>query len=478
MQPSETDTFKYRQVEQHILSCLDKGTLRPGDRVPSLRVMSKNLGVGLATVNHAYVELERKGVLEARPRSGFFVRTERRRLPTPMTRGARSAGPRVINRSRLIQTVLESVGNKELLPLGVICPRQDLLPVKALGRIMASIVRSRPESLDYEVIPGNSDLRLQLARRSLVYGLPVAPDEVMITAGAMEGLYLALRSLTHPGDSVLIQAPTYYCFLQLLETLGLRVIEIPSDPGRGISPEDVAQAVDRFDIKACILSANFNNPDGSLTSDVAKAEIVRLLAEKSIPLVEDDVSGDMHFGPQRPTTFKQHDERGLVLYCSSFSKTVAPGYRVGWMLPGRFMDKTLEIKATTNVSCVAPTQMAMAEYLATGQYERHLRTLRGTIRSTMQTMQHVLARTFPGETRVTRPEGGLVLWVELPDGVDSVELFFKAREQGIGISPGPIFSTQDKFNSFIRLSCGMAWDQNIEAGVTRLGELTEAMARS
>jgi DNA-binding transcriptional MocR family regulator len=167
----------------------------------------------------------------------------------------------------------------------------------------------------------------------------------------MEALYIALRVLTRPGDNVLIQSPTYYCFLQLLETLGLRAVEIPSDPKHGINPADLTKALSTFEVAACILSGNFNNPDGALTPDAAKREIVDILAARGIPLVDDDVSADLHFDAQRPASFKQYDKKGLVVFCSSFSKTIAPGYRAGWMLPGRFMDKALEVKATTNVCC-------------------------------------------------------------------------------------------------------------------------------
>ncbi len=472
MYDTETEIFRYRLVERHVLERLETGAFTPGQKLPSLRRLGARLGVGLATVQHAYTELERKGVIEARPRSGFFVRQGLGLPAPPAHRPEAPSSPQVIARGKLIGTVLESVGDRALLPLGVVCPDERLMPVKALARIMAAILRSRPgRAAGYEAVPGNAELRRRIAFRHMEQGVTCRPEDVIVTCGAMEALSIALRCLTRPGDNVLIQSPTYYCFLQLLETLGLRAIEVSSDPERGIDPADVAAALERFAIRAAIFSPNFNNPDGSLMPEAAKAEIAALLAEREVPLVEDDVSGELHFAGPRPGTFKAHDRKGLVLHCSSFSKTLTPGFRVGWMLPGRFLEKALEVKATTNVCCATPTQLALAEYLAGGQYERHLTRLRAALAGTMEAMRQHVHAWFPEGTRVTRPRGGLVLWVELPGDADGVALFFKAREEGIGIAPGRIFTPQDHCNNFIRLSCGLPWDERLAGGLRRLGEL-------
>ncbi|QJB58318.1 PLP-dependent aminotransferase family protein [Pseudodesulfovibrio sp. zrk46] len=474
------DVYRYQAVEKHILGMVENGALQLGEKLPSLRKLSTNLGVSISTVNQAYVELERKGVIESRPRSGFFVKQKAMRLPRTESGPTPMEAPRPVTRIGLIQTVLESVGGTDTneIPLGVVAPGTPLLPLKELGRITAAMIRDNPErALAYAPIPGDDELIRQIAFRSMELGIPAGPTDPVITAGCMEALYLGMRSITRPGDTVLIQSPTYYCFLQLLETLGLRVIEIPSDPEGGVSPAELAHALKTFDISACILAPNFNNPDASLTPDEAKQEIVRLLAERDIPLVEDDVYTDLHFTPKRPGTYKQFDEKGLVLLCSSFSKTIAPGYRVGWMLPGKFRQKVLEIKATTNVSTSAPGQMAIAEYLRQGRMERQIKRLRNAMETQMDTMQLHLERHFPVGTRVTHPRGGSVLWLELPKQVDSVELFFQARAKSIGIAPGPIFSTQDKFSNYIRLSCGAPWSEQMRQGIETLGGLATELAQ-
>jgi DNA-binding transcriptional MocR family regulator len=321
------------------------------------------------------------------------------------------------------------------------------------------------------MVSGNPELRKQIAFRCIDAGARVMPDDIIITTGAMEAISIAIRCLTRPGDVVVIQSPAFYCFLHMLDGLGLRVIEIQSRPEGGISPEDLANAINQYDVKACVLNPNFNNPDGSIMPDEVKEEVVELLARKSIPLIEDDVSGDIHFGPDRPQVCKKYDRKGLVMLCSSFSKTIAPGYRVGWLIPGRFHEKAQALKVDTSVSTASPTQMAVAEFLRTGRYERHLKRLRRAIEKQMQAMQMAVARYFPSETKVTRPAGGLVLWVELPGHLDSREYFFRARAERISVVPGLICSTFDKYRSFIRLTCGGVWNNELEQGMEKLGRL-------
>ncbi len=471
----EPQGFRYRQVEKQIMALIDAEAIRPGDKLPSLRKLSSQLGVSIATVSQAYLELEKKGVLASRERSGFFLAPRALQMPAPASRPRPAMVPTVGTRSHLIQQVLEALGNKQLLPFGVACPAEELLPAKTLARLLNSSLRNNPaRALDYAPVAGDPELRQQIALRSLEAGISVTPAEILITSGAMEGLSIALRALTKPGDNVLIQSPSYFCFLQLLENCGLRAIEIPSSTS-GIDPRDVQRAIERFQISAAILVPNFNNPDGSLTGDAKKGEIVALLAAHKVPLVEDDVYGELYFGEQHPGSCKSFDNSADVIYCSSFSKTIAPGFRVGWMIPGRHYAKALELKTTTNICTAAPTQMAIAAFLRDGYFERHLRRLRSAIHNQMEALLLSLHRHFPAETRASFPDGGASVWVELPTGIDAVDLFFRAREMGIGLAPGAIFSTQEKYDNFIRLSCTGIWNQAMEEGIERLGGLVRQM---
>lgn len=472
-----SEQFRYVAVEKQIMEQIEHGVLRPGDKLPSLRKQSSRLRVSLATVNQAYVELERKGVVEARPKSGFYVRSGFRGALEPPCRTPSDLVPTSATRGELIRTVFKGVGREDILPFGVATIGQELLPIKALSRILIAMVRETPmAAAQYEPIEGDPELRRQIALRVAEDGVPSRPEEVVVTSGCLEALNIALRVLTRPGDIVLIAVPAYYCFLHLLENLGLRAVEISSCPEHGINPEDVRRAVTLHDVRACIFNPNFNNPDGSLTPDEAKKEIVSILAKKDIPLIEDEVYADIYFGPVRPLSCRAFDSKGLVVQCSSFSKTLAPGYRVGWIMPGRYFTKAFEVKATTNICSATPTQRAVAEYLRAGLYQRHLKRLRGGIEEQMRHMLCLIARYFPESTRVTRPTGGAVLWLELASSVDSVKYFYRALEMGIGVAPGVAFSSQDKFNNYIRLSCGHAVSQDLEAGIQVLGELARSMA--
>ncbi|MHC1790162.1 aminotransferase-like domain-containing protein [Solidesulfovibrio sp.] len=468
--------FRYVAVEKHILALIESGELQVGERIPSLRALGNRLGVSVSTVNQAYLELERRGVVEARPKSGFFVRQQPARRPAPRGSTLPAKEPTTVARGALIREVLDGMTRRDIVPLGVARTDESLLPTKQLARLLAKVAVGDDRATSYESVCGNIELRRQIAWRLAESGIEVRAEDVMITGGAMEALYLALRSVTRPGDNVAIPAPTYYCFLQLLENFGLRAVELPSYPDGGVRPADLRAALDRFDIRAVILTPNFNNPDGACIPDAAKAEMAALLAERGVPVIEDDVYGDLGFGERRPRCLRSFDASGNVLHCSSYSKTLAPGFRLGYMLPGRHAAKAFEIKATTNVCCATPTQLAAALYLAQGGFERHLRKLRVVLERQARMTEERILRHFPEGTRVTHPGGGTVVWVQMPDNVDAITLFYAAKAQGIGVAPGNLFSSCDQFRHFLRVSYGHAWTPAVDAAHAALGRIAHDLA--
>lgn len=282
---------------------------------------------------------------------------------------------------------------------------------------------------------------------------------------------LALLSLCSPGDTVAIESPAYFSFIQQLERLKLNGIEVPTTQSEGMSLEALQYALEHEHVRACLLTANFSNPNGSLMPDSNKRRLIALLAEHGVPLIEDDIYGDLyHNGDERPRSVKAFDETGEVLLCSSFSKTLCPGYRVGWIVPGRHQRTIEQTKMTLSIASSAPGQMALAAYLQTGSYVRHLRTIRRRYASSVAAVADAVGRSFPEGTRVTRPKGGLVLWVELPAPFDSIQLYEEARKQGISIAPGPIFSLTGKFQNAIRINAA-TWSPEIERAIETLGEL-------
>lgn len=467
----QKESLLYEQVAGRIRHLIEKGVLRPGERVPSVRELSRQQNVSVSTAFQAYFLLEDRGFIEARPRSGFYVRAPLRgALPEP-GRSRPSATATSVGISDLVADVMRAASMPDVLPLGAATPNAALLPTARLNRCLIKVIRQHGvESNAYDFPPGNPALRRQIARRSLAWGGSLSAEEIVITNGCMEALTLCLRVVARPGDTIAIESPTFYGHLQAIESLGLKALEIATDPRDGMSLDALELALSRQDVRACLVT-NFNQPLGSLMPDENKQRLVKMLARHDIPLIEDDLYGELYFGSRRPVTAKSFDRKGLVLLCASFSKTLAPGYRVGWVAPGRFQEKVEQLKFMTSIGTAAPLQMAVAEFLQGGGYDRHLQEMRRACARQVDTMSGAIARYFPEGTKATRPAGGHVLWVELPKSVDSLELFRRALEQKIGLAPGPIFSAKGKYRNFIRLNCANPWSERIEKGLERLGEL-------
>jgi DNA-binding transcriptional MocR family regulator len=374
--------------------------------------------------------------------------------------------------SELVAQVFQSAHVPDMVQLALSTPSPEHLPVKRLNRLMAAATsRYGARALSYDFPPGYAPLRREIAKRSLDSGCQLVESDLVSTNGTMEALNLCLRAVAKSGDVIAIESPAFYGTLQVIESLGMRALEIPTDPRDGIILSALNSAIRRHSVKACLFVTNFGNPLGSCMPDARKKEMVELLARREIPLIEDDIYGDLYFGDARPRAAKAYDKAGLVLLCSSFSKTLAPGYRVGWTAPGRFTPRVENLKFTSSMATATAPQMAIADFLQNGGYDRYLRKLRRIFMTQVQQMSSALGRYFPPGTKVTRPQGGYVLWVELPRSVNSIELHSRALERKISIAPGPIFSPKQRYKNFIRVSCGMPWSEKIDGAVRTLGDL-------
>lgn len=468
----------YEEVAGRISFLIEQGTLRPGDRVPSIRGLSRQLQVSINTVKEAYCVLEDRHLLEARPQSGFYVCARLPELPAEPSLDRPMLNPAEVNLSDIYQEVMRDSLNPRLLQLGIAMPSPDLLPILKLNRMMARETRRfANQSVAYALPPGNLRLRTQIARRLLLSGCVLSPDQVVVTSGCIEAVFLALRTLCRPGDVVAVESPVYFNFLHMIEALGLKTLEIPASPQDGISLDTLgyALACNPGKVKACIVMANFNNPLGSRMSDGNKKRLVELLEEHRVPLIEDDIYGDLSFGDERPSVAKMFDRTGNVLLCSSFSKTVAPGYRVGWIAAGRYQEQIERTKMLLSIASASPTQLAIAEFLANGGYDHHLRSIRRVYARQTARMADAIGRAFPAGTRVSRPRGGFVLWVEMPEGVDSVRLYRKAKDRQITIAPGSIFSIDGKYRNCIRLNAAV-WNPAVESAIEMLGVLAAELS--
>jgi DNA-binding transcriptional MocR family regulator len=476
MDGANMESYRYEVLAAELEDMVERGILSPGMRAPSLRRAAHGAGVSLSTALLAYRLLEDRGVLEARPKSGFYVTTRRDRRRPPPAPSTPPEEARTVALDGGVADMLDLASNPAFAPLGCAIPDARLLAAGGLDRFLARAARVHGQRYNvYTERRGDAALRRELSQRALRHGHALTPDDIVVTCGCTEALFLALRATTRPGDVVAIESPTYFGLLQILEALSLRVYELPTHPDQGIDPKALSRAVAGGGIAACLLSSSFNNPLGCLTPDGVKREIIEILSRHGIPLIEDDIYGDIHFGTGRPRPFAALAPGADILTCGSFSKTVAPGYRVGWLAaPGR-MEAVLRAKFGTTLCGPALPQKAFADFLSSGGYDNHLRRVRRVFAENVAQMSQAIDRSFPEDTKVTDPKGGFVLWLELPQGLDSRALYRAAIRERICFAPGPLFTATDRYRNCLRLSCGHSWDRDLERSVERLGELALAL---
>lgn len=465
----------YDRVAERIEHMIHKGALRSGDRVPSVRKLSDQQRVSVSTVLQAYAILESKGLIEARPQSGYYVRRRPAVAPEPGVSRGRAAPVRVETAAATLN-LLKNEQHASLAPLASALPSPELFPTKGLVRSLARAARRLgPAMHPYEHAPGYLPLRQQIARRSLELGCALAPDDIVITVGAMEALNLCLRAVARPGDVVALESPTYFGILQVMESLGLRALEIATHPRDGLDVDALEQVLKKRRVSAVVAMPSYSNPLGSLMPDARKKALVELLARHDVPLIEDDVYGDMPARGERPRAAKAFDRDGNVLLCSSFSKSFSPGARVGWVAPGRFFEEVKALKFMNTVATPTLMQAAIFEFLQSGGYDRHLRRMRVQLAQQVERVADAVMRHFPRDTCMTRPAGGYVLWVELARSIDTDVLYERAVRERVSFLPGSIFSARGAFKNCLRLSCGYPYSDRIESSLRILGRLAASM---
>lgn len=465
---------RYKQVAEHVRDQIRRGVLRPGERVPSVRTLSRQLGVSVSTVVQGYDQLQDERLIAPRPQSGFYVQAPVRRPPPPAM-SQPEARPAPVTVSQLALQVVQANHRRNVIQMGTALPRTDFPAVARLHRMLASLARRPDRRLaDYDMPPGHAALRLQIARRAVDAGVAVSPDDVVITNGCQEALVLCLRAVAEAGDTVAIESPTFYGTLQAIESLGLKALEIPSDPCYGISIDALRLALEQWPLKAVVLTPNFSNPLGYSMSNAKKAELAVLLDQAQVPLIEDDIYADLNYEGSRPKAIKAWDRNGNVLLCSSLSKTLDAGLRVGWALPGRFREKVTHLKLVTSMSNATLPVFAAAQYLEAGGHDRHLQTVRRAYREQRDRFLDVAHKLLPEGSRITNPEGGFLAWVELPEGTDALKLYHDAMERGLCLAPGPLFSPSGKYRRFVRLNYAQVGFEEMVKGLQIAGALAKA----
>ena len=466
----------YIQIAGSLEQQINNDVLKVGDKLPSIRMICRQHGVSMTTAQYAYYELEAKSLIEPRPQSGYYVSNSfRKKMAMPaVSRPENKPAAKTV--TDVIENSFHPASEKNFIVFSRGVPAMKLLPVAKLNKGALQAVRSLPGGgTTYEPLQGNERLRTQIARWSFSWKGNLADRDILTTAGCMSAVSYCLMALTKRGDTIAVESPCFYGILQLAQSLGLKILELPTDPQTGVDMDSLKQIVRKTKLAACIFVSNFNNPFGSLMPEEHKREAVKLLAKYNIPLIEDDIYGDLCFGDKRPTCCKTFDENGLVLLCSSFSKTLAPAYRVGWVAAGKFMNEVMKIKLFHSLSSTAITHEAIGSFLETGRYEAHLRKLRKTLYTNYLQYVRVIGECFPEGTRISRPQGGLSLWVELPKSIDTIELYNEAVSRKITFSPGSLFTLQKQFSNCMRLTYGLEWNERTEYGLKCLGKLAKGI---
>ncbi|MCK5164703.1 MAG: PLP-dependent aminotransferase family protein [Desulfobacula sp.] len=465
--------FRYVALADEIQNNILKGIFTPGEKLPSLRKLHNQLGLSVSTVHQAYIELEKRGRVEAKEKSGFYVKAlNKNPLSKPVPEKVVTKPCRVVVND-LAETIITDLQCDDILQLGAAIASKELMPLKQLSRIMKSMPADTLQDhfSNYDLCAGNLALREELSKKMLGNACSISTQDIITTNGCLEAVTLCLRAVANPGDTILVESPVFHCFLQLIEDLNLYVIEIPGCPEEGIDPKAFEKTISSNKIKACLLNSNFQNPLGSVMSKENKAAIIHMAQKYNIPIIEDDIYGDLFFGDKRPTTFKSLDKKGMVLYCSSFSKALAPGLRTGWTVPGIFKNTVIRMKLNTAISTPGINQAVVARFVKTGAFDRHLRQLRNKLKNQASAMAIAVSKYFPSDTQITFPKGGMFIWIVLNKKIDSMEIYQRAYQKKISILPGTICSSTDRYKNCLRINCGIKWSQRLEDGIKTIGQI-------
>jgi DNA-binding transcriptional MocR family regulator len=471
-------TFRYRHLAEEIEQQIMGGTYQPGERLPSIRKLHRQSGLSISTIYHAYTELETMGLVEARPKSGYYVNpVALQTLKVPHFKKL-SYPPKKVKLSSMINSVISAISNPHLLSFGSTVTDSALLPFKFFSRTIKDLSHTELKSMiSYSLSEGFLELRRQITLRTVGVMDDITPDDVIITNGCMEAVALSLLAVTRPGDTVAVETPTNFGFLQLLKELGLMVIEVPTDPRFGVDLDELEKILARNSIKVCLLVPNFHNPLGAMMPEDHKKRLVEMIREFEVPLIEDSISSELYFGNKRPVPLKAFDRQDLVITCSSFSKTLAPGLRIGWVLPGsRLKERIQNLKAAISVTTSTLDQFLISQFLASGGYERHLRRLRNSLKKQIIRTAFSIQQHFPPDTRLAIPTGGTLLWVQLTPKVDGLKVYQKALDENIAIIPGVVCSNHRQFKNFIQISCGAPFTSREEKGIKTLGKIVRNLS--
>lgn len=469
-EPVEPGTL-YLRIADSIAAPIRSGTLATGERIPSVREQSRRHGVSLGTVVQAYRLLEDSCLIEARPRSGYFVAARPSSPPEPEVSNP-PASSLAVDVSSLAERVMQLAHEPGCISFGAACPSRGLFSQEGVRRAVSRAAQRHGATLTrYAIGPGDDALRRAIARHALGLGCQLDTRNIVVTNSCLESITLCLRSVTQPGDVVALESPTLFSFLVILESLHLRALEIPTHPRTGMSLDALQLAFDTQPVKAVLTVPTLSNPVGSCMPLPQRRRLAQMVSERRVPLIEDVLCNDLADSEEHRRAVRAFDPTGYTMLCGSFSKTLAPGVRLGWVEAGRWSKQVARLKQATSGAQTVVLEHALADLLTRPGVEAGRRQLRTALATRLGEARQLIARHFPVGTRVTNPAGGLILWVELPHQVDSLALFHACLAERIVIAPGTMFSATDHFNHCIRLGLGGDWDDAHRQALRRVGQL-------
>jgi DNA-binding transcriptional MocR family regulator len=460
----------YLKIANSVTEQIKSETLQFGERLPSLRSAQKLYNVSLNTIKQAYMELESRSLVESRPKYGYYVsQTSKRKLALPSVAQMKVSEKKNTPQD-LIDKVFGVISGTDITQFGLGIPGKSLLPVAKMKKCMIDVIKRKNDSgTNYEPVQGSEELRREIAKWSMVMEGRITEDDLVITSGAMNAVYNCLMAVTQPGDSVAVESPVYFGILQAIQLLGLKAVEIPTHPITGVDLDALKKVLPK--LSACCFVVNYNNPLGFQMPDENKKELVKMLTEYNVPLVEDDVYGNIYFGAGRPKPCKFYDEAGIVMWVGSVSKTLAPGFRVGWVAPGKFKEKIIRQKLVQTVSGPSLFSDVITDFLAHGRYDHHLRMFRKKLYANYLQIQKSVIEYFPDNTKISEPKGGFMLWLELDKRICTEDLYDAAVSQKVNFAPGRMFSQYNRYQNCMRLNYALEWTDRVESDLEKLGKM-------
>lgn len=469
--------FKYEQLANTLKARIDDKEWLAYEKLPSIRSLAHCYGVSKISVQKALHTLEARDIVFVKFKSGYYVspvnqnhniHIELKKISQPKLVDVPEVFYEIMERSAAFDITPQHINNEQV--------STNLL---LLNRHISRALRQKPQSnaLYYSEPPGDRNLRHQISKHYRKRNLNITEEQVCITSGCQNSLFLALMATCEAGDIVAIESPAFYGALQLFQQLKLKVIELPSSLTTGLTVQSLQKAAEEWEIKACILTPNFATPTGALMQNKEKRKLVALAAKNNITLIEDDIYGDLGFHTT-VEPLKSYDTQGNVILCSSFSKALSRDLRIGWIITNKHYKKIVHLKLVNQLSTSQAIQNGLTSFMAEGSFDRHIYQYRKTLLKQRDQLINGIKDNWKIPTKFMVPDGGLTIWIELPPEVDTFVLYNQAISEGIIITPGKLFSTTNKFSNNLRLSFAHPTTGSRLQALVRLGELCKELTNT